>query len=423
MGVSGSTDPIYADVNGFGDETNIARAVQSLVSNPDWGLGLDVDTASFDAAAGISGVSAMLCEGAITDTVAAVDILNELLGFRDMVLSKDDEIRISVDQAKTSAHGFGLGDETGWNNILTASPEILHIHPNEKVKNLKVRYRKNFREGDVYQYELERLSSVNGVDTTVNLPFVYDHATADRWLDYKRKRFAAAVRRMSLEVGQDGRDAARGELASISIPSLGMNAQGWEITGAGVTPAGANSLSLVPYSAAPYTYVPFTSEGGTLPVDESFDIPPDYTQSIPDPVTGVSVTMSMGIVGFTAHPFALITWTPPEDNYSGAVVSVKLHSDATTLFRAVGTYSTSARIEGLVPGQLYDFLIESLNVTGEFKGLGVSVNNSGAGYIAGGDNTAPCDSDGSCRRRRNSANSYGRGVKTRKRMYRLLRSK
>jgi hypothetical protein len=126
MGVSGSTDPIYADVNGFGDETNIARAVQSLMSNPVWGLGLDVDTASFDAAAGISGVSAMLCEGAITDTVAAVDILNELLGFRDMVLSKDDEIRISVDQAKTSVHGFGLGDETGWNNILTASPEILH---------------------------------------------------------------------------------------------------------------------------------------------------------------------------------------------------------------------------------------------------------------------------------------------------------
>jgi hypothetical protein len=389
MGVSGSTDPIYADVNGFGDETNVVRAVQSLLSNPDWGLGLDVDTVSFDAAAGISAVSTMLCEGAITETAAAVDVLNELLGFRDMVLSKYVEIRISVDQAKTPAHNFGLGDETRWNNILIASPVVLHIHPNEKVKNLKVRYRKNFGEGDVYQYELERQSSLNGVDRTLNLPFVYDHSTADRWLDYKRKRFAAAVKRMSLEVGQDGRDAARGELVAVSVPSLGMNAQEWEVTGSGVTPAGANSLSLVPYSATPYTYVPVTSEGGTLPVDELFDIPPDYTQSIPDPVSGVSVTMSMGIVGFTAHPFALITWTPPEDNYGGAVVSVKLHSEATTLFRAVGTYTTSARIEGLIPGQLYDFLIESLNVTGEFKGIGVTVNNSGAGYIAGGDSTAP----------------------------------
>ena len=235
---------------------------------------------------------------------------------------------------------------------------MLHIHPNEKVKNLKVRYSKNFREGDVYQYELERQSSLNGVDRTVNLPFVYDHATADRWLDYKRKRFAAAVKRMSLEVGQDGRDAARGELASISIPSLGMNAQGWEITGSGVTPAGANSLSLVPYSAVPYTYVPVTSEGGTLPVDESFDIPPDSTQSIPDPVTGVSVTMSMGIVGFTAHPFALITWTPPEDNYGGAVVRGKLHSGAATFFRAGGTFTKTGRIEGGGPGEPYAFLLE-----------------------------------------------------------------
>lgn len=105
--------------------------------------------------------------------------------------------------------------------------------------------------------------------------------------------------------------------------------------------------------------------------------------------------MSMGVVGFTAHPFALLTWTAPEDNYGGAVISVKLHSDAISAFRVVGTYTGStARIEGLVPGQLYDFLIESLNVTGELKGLGVTVNNSGAGYIAGGDNTAPATPTG-----------------------------
>lgn len=394
MGVSGSTDPLYADVNGFSAETNPVRAIQSLLSNPNWGLGLDVDTASFNTAAGLSAVSAMLCEGPIIDTVAAVDVFTELLGFRDMVLSKDDQIQISVDQAKVSAHSFGLGDETGWNNILTTSPEIVHIHPNEKVKNLKIRYRKNNKENDVYLHELERSSSTNGVDTVINLPFVYEHVTADRWLDYKRKRFAAAIKRLAIDAGQEGGDVARGELASIHILTLGLVNSPWEITGAGVTPAGANSLSLVPYSASPYTYVPITDEGGTLPVDESFDIPPDYTSSIPDPVSGVAVTMSMGIVGFTASPFALLTWTPPEDNYSGAVVSVKLHADATTLFRAVGTYTTSARIEGLIPGQLYDFLIESLNVTGQFKGLGVLVNNAGAGYIAGGDSTAPATPTG-----------------------------
>lgn len=395
LGVSGSTDAIYADVNGLTDETNPVRAVQSLLSNTGWGLGLEVEGASFDAAAALPEIDDMLCEGAIIDTTTIGDILNGsgdvqgLLSFRDMVLSKADEIRIAADGAKTTAHSFGLGDETGWNNILTQSPEIVHIHPNERAKNLKVRYRKNNKESDSYQYELERQSSASGIDRVMTLPFVYDHATADRWLDYRRKRLAAAVRRMAIETGQEGGSARRGERVTVSIPTLGLEGSAWEVAGCGVTPAGSNSLTLVPYSAAPYTYVPVTDEGGELPVDENFDIAPDYTKTIPDSVTGVSVTMTMGIVGFTAHPFALLTWTPPEDNYSGAVVSVKLHSDAVSAYRAAGTFTTSARIEGLVPGQRYDFLIESLNVTGELKGLGVVADNSGAGYVAGGDSTAP----------------------------------
>ena len=395
MGVSGRTDPIYADVNGFSDETNPVRAVQSLLSNSIWGLGIDVDTTSFDTAAALTEIDAMLCEGAITDTTAAIDIFRELLGFRDMVLSKADNIEITVDTTKTSSFDFGLGDDYGWNNILTASPEIVHIHPNEKTRNLKVRYRKNNKENDVYLHELERSSSTNGIDRVVNLPFVYDHETADRLLDYKRKRYATAVKRLTIDVGQEGGDVSRGDLATLHIPSLGLSSSAWEVTGAGVVIAGQNNLNLVPYSALPYTYVDIVSEGGTLPVDESFDIPPDYTASIPDPVSSVSVTMSMGVVGFTASPFALLTWTAPEDNYGGAVISVKLHSDATSLFRVVGTYTgATARIEGLVPGQLYDFLVESLNVTGQYKGLAVLVDNSGAGFVAGGDSTAPATPTG-----------------------------
>jgi len=395
MGVQGSVDAIYADANGFPDETNPVRAIESILSNDVWGLGLDIDSGSFDDAAALTEIDDMLCEGVVGDTTTIQDILEGsgdvqgLLSFRDMVLSKGDAIEIAVDQSKTSAHSFGLGDETGWNNILTQSPEIVHLHPSEKVKALKVRYRKNNKENDSYQHELTRQASPNGVDHTLILPFVYDHETADRWLDYRRKRIAAAVKQLSVEVGQEGSSVHRGERITIHIPTLGLEDSNWEVAACSITPAGANSLSLVPYSASPYTYVPITDEGGSLQDDASFAIPPDYTKSIPDPVTGVSVTMSMSIVGFTAHPFALITWTAPEDNYSGAIVSVKLHSDAVSAYRAAGTFTTSARIEGLVPGLRYDFLIESLNVTGEFKGLGVLADNGGAGYVAGGDSTAP----------------------------------
>ncbi|HML96688.1 MAG TPA: fibronectin type III domain-containing protein [Thermodesulfobacteriota bacterium] len=395
LGTSGSTDAIYADVNGLTAETNVVRAVESILSNPVWGLGLDIDSGSFDTAAALTDISDMLCEGAITDNTTITDILNGsgesqgLLSFRDMVLSKADAVKITVDGSKPPAHGFGLGDETGWNNILTGSPEITHQHSGERVKNLKVRYRKNNKESDLYLHEIERQSGAGGVDRALTLPFVHDHETADRWLDYRRKRLAAAVRRMAIETGQEGGSVRRGERVTVSVPTLGLEGSAWEVAAVSSTPAGSNSLTLVPYSAAPYTYVPVTDEGGELPSDESFDIAPDYTQTMPDPVTGVAVTMSMGIVGFTAHPFALITWTPPEDNYSGAVVSVKLHSDGVAAYRSAGTFPTSARIEGLVPGQVYDFLIESLNATGELKGLGVVADNSGSGYVAGGDSTAP----------------------------------
>ena len=400
LGASGSTDALYADVNGLAAETNVVRAVESVLSNSVWGLGLDIDSSSFDTAAALTEIDEMLCEGAITDNTTITDILNGsgesqgMLSFRDMVLSKADAVSIAVDGPKASAHSFGLGDETGWNNILTGSPEVTHQHSGERVKNLKVRYRKNNKESDLYLHELERASGANGVDRALTLPFVHDHETADRWLDYRRKRLAAAVRRMAIETGQEGGSVRRGERVTVSVPTLGLEGSAWEVAAASSTPAGSNSLTLVPYSAAPYTYVAVTDEGGELPSDEFFDIAPDYTRTIPAMVSGVSVTMSMGIVGFTAHPFALIIWTPPEDNYGGAVVSVKLHSDGVAAYRSAGTFSTSARIEGLVPGQLYDFLVESLNATGELKGLGYVANNAGSGYIAGGDSSAPATPTG-----------------------------
>lgn len=377
MGVAGRTDPIYADANGLQSEVNVARALESVLSSTDWGLGLSVDTASFDTAAALTAITAMKCEGAISSFTSAIDFLNELLSFRDMVLSKTDSIQLAVDQAKSSGFSFGLGDETGWNNILNPSPEIAHIHPNEKVKNLKVRYRKNNKENDLYMHELERSSSSNGVDTVVNLPFVYDHTTADRWLDYKRKRYADAVKRLSIDVGQDGKDAKRGDLATIIVPTLGLQSDEWEVVGASVTPAGDNNLSLVPYSDLPYTYVPITSEGGTLPVDESFDITPDYSSTLPDPVSSLIVTPST----YTSPTGDIlgrldVSWTPPNDPpYEGAEVFVKENGEPATAYKSRGVAFDNLRLEGLENNKSYD--VKALSVNGELRSIATeSLNNT-----------------------------------------------
>jgi len=301
------------------------------------------------------------------------------------VLSKDDAINISVDAVKTSGFNFGLGDETGYSNILNASPAINYVHPDQKVKDLKVRYRKNYKENDTYLHEFTRSSSANGVDDTLDLPFVYDHTTADNALDYKRKRLAAAIKNLSLDVGQDGASAKRGDLVTIDIPTLGISSD-WEVIGSNVIPAGSNSLSLVPYSATPYAYTSFTSEGGTLPVDESFDITPDYSTTLPDPVSSVIAT-----AGFTTQPnskvgFMDVSWTPPNDgNYSGAEVLIKVNGEPASSYITVGMGFENFRVNTVEIGERYDVLVTSLNITGELKGIGTEDLNT----LIPGDTTNP----------------------------------
>ena len=103
--------------------------------------------------------------------------------------------------------------------------------------------------------------------------------------------------------------------------------------------------------------------------------------------------MQREVVGFTAFSYATFTFTPPEDNYGGAVVRVKELGDADSLYRVVfsakGDQVTGGRTSTLTPGRLYVFSFSALNIDGSKEGMGIVMNNSGAGYLGGGDSTAP----------------------------------
>ena len=90
MGERGRTEPLYADVNGLEDEVNVVNAIKSLLTNNDWGFGLTVDSGSFATASVLAEITQMKCEGALLNTTSSSDLLRELLGFRDMVLTKID---------------------------------------------------------------------------------------------------------------------------------------------------------------------------------------------------------------------------------------------------------------------------------------------------------------------------------------------
>lgn len=365
LGTTGNTDQLYADVNGLQEETNRVGAIASIIGTVRWGLATAVNPSSFSTAASL--LNPLTCEGAIINKTSVTDIFQKLLSYRDMVLYKgeQDRIEISVDVVKnTSSHNFGLGDETGYNNILNSSPSINYKHPNEKVKDLKVRYRKNHKENDVYLNELTRTSNDNGVDQTVDLPFVYSHSVADRFLDYKRKRLAAAEKTLSIDVGEEGKKAERGERVTVDIPTLGVSSD-WEITSTTVTPAGSNNLNLVPYSATPYTYeaspgLPTDGEG----VDENFDIPTDYTNTPPEPVTGQAADPGFEIQqDLTRIGYIDITWTPPDDgNYLEGKVKTKVSGEADSTYIEHPHGYDRVRATPLKVGLTYDLLVSSLNI-------------------------------------------------------------
>lgn len=363
LGNAGSTDQLYADVNGLQSETNRAQAVQSVLSNSEWGLGIPVNDSSFTTAA--LALDNLTCEGAIIEKTSATDLIQKLLSYRDMVLFKGDNIEISLDGIKDIiAHNLGLGDETGYNNILNQSPSINFKHPDQKVKDLKVRYRKNYKESDTYLKERTRSSGTNGIDETIDLPFVYNHEIADKFLDYKRKRFAAADRNLSLDIGEDGKKAKRGERVTVDIPSLGI-ASDWEITSSNVTPAGSNTVNLVPYSATAYTYDPDpdlpTDETG---IDEPFDIPPDFTNTPPEPVTGESAAPGFEIQDdLTRIGFIDVTWTPPSDgNYLEGKVKTKVSGAADSTYIEHPHGFDRVRATPLRVGLTYDLLVSSVNI-------------------------------------------------------------
>lgn len=380
QGGRGSTDPIYVSGNALQDERNWVRCIQSILSNSVWGLGLIVDTSNFDTSAALSEVTTMLAEGGVTNpNDISIDVIKKLLRFRGGTLTRgQDGIGIAVDQVKTSSGIFTHGGGDGNPNIITNTPTVSFIGTDVIIKDMKVQYRKNLKEANTYQFNLERTANTQGIAKTLPLDFIYDHDTADRWLDYNRKREMQNSKQLTLDLGQDAKALQRGDAITLNIPYLTISQELWEVKNATTVTAGSQRVIVIPYSTDPYTYEAFVP----LPTDKQFDPITDYENTDPDPISNLSVSMLMDTRGRQSYPYSLLTWTPPEDNYSNARVLTKLNSEAESLYRDKGAHKNNARIDGLTPGQLYDFRVIALGLNPENESIAVENLSN----LAGGDN-------------------------------------
>lgn len=378
LGERSRFDAIYADVRGRTAEENVVTAIESILSNATWGLGLAIDSASFTAAKALSEITAMKCEGAILGETRVLDVLEELLAFRGMSLYRtgDGKIGITVDQAKTPLATFGIGDGAHENIVEFGGLEDTPLL--DLPRNIRFSYEPDYKENGELKKVLVREANTLGNDIEIALPFVYSPSTADRIADYRRKRIKASSSILSITTGLDGEGIGRGDLVTIKIPSLGINGD-FEVMEAKRSLA-QYEFRLMPYLASTYTYEP--SSG--LPSDPG-NIPTDFSLTAPDPVSNLTVTMGYS----DGNSYADLTWTLPDENAVGAIVRYGLSGTSPTLFETAGQGTTSLRVNGLTPGVQYDFAVMSVSGFG-LEGYPVMATNK----LAAGDTTPPAQVTG-----------------------------
>lgn len=281
---SNSLFEITADVRGLEmggsvAQRNFVRVIQNLLSNSTWGLGLSVNTTSFDTAASAvidnsSGtMAALLCDGDINSQEKAQDILDKLLWAcrGSLTTNLSGQYEISIDTYKaTSSATFGSGD--GYYNNIASIKSRRKASTSEAFKSLTLKYRKNNDKGEFKQKQSRAIFSF-GEDRIVEAPFVRDHTTADKLVCYRQKRALNADERLEIEVGLEGAALKAGDRITVSIPRMGITSAAYQVEAAqkNLTTFG---LTLRSYAQAIYDYT-----AGSLPGDETVEVKAAPTQN------------------------------------------------------------------------------------------------------------------------------------------------
>lgn len=292
-------------------------------------------------------------------------------------------IKLNVDLNQASKAHYGYGDGKKENIVLDSFSGIDLFDEDQITKTLTAHYRFDHREGDYLQKALTRQANSIGREIEVLLRFVYDHETADRILDYLRKDEIAKAMKGEFE-GKKETALIRNDVITLNIPSIGVINSDWQIEDIDKLNE-IYRLGIKSYNANKYVYTP-SSE---LPDDETLPIPPDFSDTPPDPVANFNVVTFYEIKpDGSAEVFFNATFDPPEQNYSETIIEIKKTSDS--IWSEAGRGLDDVLLSGFVPGQSYDFRAIPVNQTGTVKGLVSSTIT----LVAGGDLTNPATPTG-----------------------------
>lgn len=392
---SGSPYEMTMDLRGMklgGDSTatrNFARIIQNLMSNATWGLNVSINTTSFDAAAGY--VSELLCDGHVSEQIAASELIEELLfccrGRRE--INGSGEWLLNVDTAQQTIKAtFGHKDDQ-YQNIIDITKNT-KTPSSESVKKLTLVYRKNEWTGE-YALKLERAVLPTGEERIVELNFVRDSETADRIASYNQRLMQLGDEQLGIIVGMEGRYLREMDSIQVVIPDeiYDIN-RPYQIRSIPSRSLNSFHLDLISYDSGIFTYFP-----GTLPPSDNADDTADYSNTPPDAptsLTRVSSDTNQGTDG-TTYAYVELSAVAPVLNFQQMYFGYRKQGESLPYTWVLGElYSGNTwkgRIPMLIPGISYQYAAVSENSYG-MRSTVTTLNSQ----TSPGDTTAPAQVTG-----------------------------
>lgn len=382
----GGLHRIFADLTGLQTERNFARAIQTILTNTTWGLGLTADSALFTTAAGdLDAIGSLFCDGVLSEPRPALDVINQMLIVRGMMPFKTSAgaWALTVDKASTVIQArFGHGPNQPWRNVsqfggFTKTPL------GEAVKKLVLEYRRDLPT-NAYLLAVSRAVLDLGTERRIQHDFIRNSTTADKTVGYLGKRLFYADDRITYEAGQEARALSPGHLLQYDSPSLSLSNRTLRVSRV------RRRLSQVTLDVEGWDPTLYVYQAGTIPPEPGSGSDTDTSRSTPTAPSALSIASSgteQSTEGTTVA-FVVLQYTIPAETWAQTLVKYR-RNGATNWQTAAVEGTTGAalqtKITGLIPGLSYDYMVERVNLVDASLRSNVQLT----AQVAPGDTTAP----------------------------------
>lgn len=244
---------------------NVGLAIKRLLIDNVVGVNSKVDPLNFDKAITMLDDLGLKVDFTQVEPRKLSDILNDLCFFRGILIRKDTNgyWTLTVDDINSTVKAaFGSGDGF-YNNIIRVS-SYETTPADQSVNKLTLEYNSypNNQGELIYNSSLERpVNSYGTEQRIVQNPYILDHVTADKVLDYNAKKLRYADEILNITVASDGERLDIGNIVEITIPRFNINRKIFQISE--IRDRGIErDLKLVGFSTQIFTYDP-----GALPTN------------------------------------------------------------------------------------------------------------------------------------------------------------